>query len=226
MKTETKSIFQLIPEASGKIGAIPKGQKNTEQNYMFRGIDDFLTACNRVFSEVGIFIVPEVLDKEQSIGATKNGTAFLHVVLTVKYTIYAADGSNIVSVVKGEARDYADKAVNKCMSAAFKYMLMQVFCVATQDIADADKDHIESAAPVAQPKPQSKPELSPAAKVAAIPAGVANLKTIEELNVFWVRCQPLLNADNESAIKDLFTKKAKDFGALYSNAENKFLMYA
>lgn len=226
MEIKSKTIFQLIPEASGKIGAIPKGQKNTEQNYMFRGIDDFLTACNRVFSEVGIFIVPEVLDKEQSTGATKNGTAFLHVVLTVKYTIYAADGSNIVSVVKGEARDYADKAVNKCMSAAFKYMLMQVFCVATQDIADADKDHIESAAPVAQPKQQPKPELSDNDKRAAIPAGVANLKTIEELNIFWSRCQPLMNADNETAIKTLFAEKAKTFGAIFSNAENRFLMYA
>lgn len=226
METKNKTIFQLIPEASGKIGAIPKGQKNTEQNYMFRGIDDFLTACNRVFADVGIFIVPEVLEKEQTSGATKNGTAFLHVVLTVKYTIYAADGSNIIAVVKGEARDYADKAVNKCMSAAFKYMLMQVFCVATQDIADADKEHIESAAPVAQPKPQPKPELTPAAKVAAIPAAVANLKNIETLNVLWSRCQDLITEENESQIKRLFAEKAKTFGAMYSNAENKFLCYA
>ncbi len=221
-----KTIFQLIPEASGKIGAIPKSQKNNEQNYMFRGIDDFLTACNRVFSDVGIFIVPEVLEKEQTSGATKNGTAFLHIVLTVKYTIYAADGSNIIAVVKGEARDYADKAINKCMSAAFKYMLMQVFCVATQDIADADKDHIESAAPVAVPKPEPKKELTPEAKVAAIPAGVANCKTLDSLNVFWARCQDLINDKNEAQIKAVFNAKAKEFGALFMDAENKFLMYA
>lgn len=71
-----------------------------------------------------------------------------------------------------------------------------------------------------------KPELSDNDKRAAIPAAVANLKDIEALNVFWVRCQPLMTEDNEAAIKDLFTKKAKEFGALYSNQENKFLCYA
>jgi len=229
-ETKGKTIFQLIPEASGKIGAIPKSKKNNEQNYMFRGIDDFLTACNRVFSDVGIFIVPEVLEKEQTSGVTKNGTAFLHIVLTVKYTIYAADGSNIIAVVKGEARDYADKAINKCMSAAFKYMLMQVFCVATQDIADANKEHIESAAPVVLPKPEPKKELTPAAKLAAIPAAVANLKDLAALNVFYARCQPILDdpANGLTAIDydrfaKIFADKAAKFGAKFSGQLNKFV---
>lgn len=221
METKNKTIFQLIPEAIGKIGAIPKGQRNIEQNYMFRGIDDFMNACNKVFSEIGIFCVPEVVEDREVFGMTTKGTPYKDVFLKMKYTFYASDGSNICAIVKGEARDYGDKATNKALSAAMKYALMQVFCITTKDNADTDKETPE---PKTEQKP--RPILSPAAKVAAIPAAVANLKSVEELNIFWSRCQPLMTEENETQIKELFSKKAKEFGAMFSNAENKYLCNA
>ena len=46
----------------------------------------------------------------------------------------------------GEAMDSADKATNKAMSAAYKYLCMQVFCIPTEGMEDADSQTHEVAA--------------------------------------------------------------------------------
>jgi hypothetical protein len=156
-----------------------------------------------------------------------------HVFLKVQFRFYASDGSYVEAITEGEAMDSGDKATNKAQSAAFKYACMELFCIPTKELLDADAETQPETVTTKQPETvkattqvKAKPELSDNDKRAAIPAAVANLKTIEALNVFWVRCRPLMTEDNEAAIKDLFTKKAKEFGALYSNQENKFLCYA
>jgi hypothetical protein len=52
--------------------------------------------------------------------------------------------------------DSADKATNKAMSAAYKYMAMQTFCIPTEGDNDADASHYEvrrEAAPLHTPAP-------------------------------------------------------------------------
>lgn len=130
----------------------------------------------------------------------------------------------------------AETATAQQIGSAITYMKRYALLAILGVVGDDDDDGNEAskttppAAPKAQPKqevkPEVKPELTPAAKVAAIPAAVANLKNIETLNVLWSRSQPLLTEENETAIKTLFAEKAKTFGALYSNQENKFLCYA
>jgi hypothetical protein len=216
METKSKNIFQLIPEAIGKIGAIPKNQKNAEQNYMFRGIDDFMNACNKVFSEIGIFCIPEVLEDKEIFGTTKNGTQYKEVLLKMKYTFYASDGSSVSATVKGEARDYGDKATNKALSAAMKYALMQVFCITTKDNADSDKE-------TAQPEPPKV--LTDSEKIATIPATLAKIKTLNQLNTFYARCKDLIvgiGLHEKVKINEAFDVKAKEFGALWSGSQNKF----
>lgn len=60
--------------------------------------------------------------------------------MTVTYNFTAADGSSVASKVVGEAFDFGDKATNKAMSAAHKYLLLQTFLIPTHDIADADQN--------------------------------------------------------------------------------------
>lgn len=50
----------------------------------------------------------------------------------------AVDGSRHTVSTFGEAMDSADKATNKAMSAAYKYMAMQTFCIPTEGDNDAD----------------------------------------------------------------------------------------
>jgi hypothetical protein len=62
-----------------------------------------------------------------------------YVVCEVSFDLVSAvDGSRHTVHVIGEAMDSGDKATNKAMSAAYKYMAMQVFCIPTEGDNDAD----------------------------------------------------------------------------------------
>jgi ERF superfamily len=78
-----------------------------------------------------------VLDRDVAERETKQGGILIYTTLTMAYTFYAPDGSNVRAVVVGEAMDTGDKSSNKAMSAALKYALLQIFCVPTE-IEDAD----------------------------------------------------------------------------------------
>lgn len=145
--SENKMIFGLIGQAMRKIGAIGKESENTQQKYKFRGIDAVYNALNPVMSELGLFICPEILDhrREERISEkTYNGqttqTVLKYSILTIKYTLYAPDGSNVSCVVVGEGMDSGDKASNKAMSVALKYACFQLFMIPTEEMVDPDAE--------------------------------------------------------------------------------------
>ena len=130
-----------------KIGAIDKGQRNVQQGFMFRGIDDFMNALHGLMADAGIIILPsEVEHVQETFQTAKGGTQFrtrLHLQFTFVST---EDGSSVTADGWGEAADNGDKGYNKCKSIALKYVLMQMFLVPTKDIADPDKETPEDVA--------------------------------------------------------------------------------
>jgi len=161
----SEQIFELIPKVMAEVGAIEKGRKNTQQNYAFRGIDDVFAAFQGPLAKHSVFYVPEVLDKQVTERESRNGATLIYTTLTVAYTFYAPDGSNVRAVVVGEAMDSADKSSNKAMSAALKYALLQIFCVPTEsEDADAHSHDLKPSARAARPaQPQPEGEPSPTA---------------------------------------------------------------
>lgn len=144
---EGKMIYGLIGQAMRKIGAIGKTSENTQQKYKFRGIDAVYNALNPVMSELGLFVCPEILDhrREERISEkTYNGqtsqTVLKYSILTIKYTLFAPDGSNVSCVVVGEGMDSGDKASNKAMSVALKYACFQLFMIPTEEMIDPDSE--------------------------------------------------------------------------------------
>lgn len=137
---ENKKIYQQIPKAIQAIGAIGKNGNNSHQNYKFRSIDDMYNKIQPVLPDLGLFFVPTVLESKEEHFETQKGAKSIRVKQRVKYDIFAEDGSSVVSIVEGEAVDTSDKATNKAMTAAFKYMLIQVFCIAIEGLDDADKE--------------------------------------------------------------------------------------
>ena len=140
-------IFGLIGQAMRKIGAIGKDSKNAQQGYKFRGIDAVYNALNPVMAELGLFICPEILDhrreeriSEKEYNGQKSQTVLKYSILTIKYTLYAPDGSNVSCVVVGEGMDSGDKASNKAMSVALKYACFQLFMIPTEEMVDPDAE--------------------------------------------------------------------------------------
>lgn len=190
--SENAMIFGLIGQAMRKIGAIGKDSKNAQQGYKFRGIDAVYNALNPVMAELGLFICPEILDhrreeriSEKEYNGQKTQTVLKYSILTIKYTLFAPDGSNVSCVVVGEGMDSGDKASNKAMSVALKYACFQLFMIPTEEMVDPDAETHEvtskaqtPATPraaqqeriVARSTAQQKAEVTQAATVPPTPA--------------------------------------------------------
>ena len=132
----TKSICAITAE----IGALGKNKKNEQQGYAFRGVDDLMNALHPLFAKYGVFLMPEVTNTQRDERITAKGTALISVTVTVRYHFVAMDGSEIVATVVGEGMDSADKATNKAMTAAFKNVCFQTFCIPTDEVTKSDPD--------------------------------------------------------------------------------------
>lgn len=155
-------IFELMSRVMASIDPISKDRKNEHFNYKFRGIDDVMNSLHPALTKYGVFYIPEILSSEDSTIQRSKGPA-IRVKVKIKYTFYAPDGSWVASVVSGEGVDNEDKASNKAMSAALKYMLLQVFCIPTEDLEDADA----AAAVHGQPKQAQAKKPDPAKQAQA-----------------------------------------------------------
>lgn len=149
---EKKNIYQSINAVMNDIGAVGKNTRNTQQGFMFRGIDAVMNAINPALIKNKVFIVPEILEQSREERTTKNGSLLIYSICKVKYTFYAEDGSSIEAVVIGEGMDSGDKATNKAMSIAFKYACFQVFCIPTEEMKDPDAECHEVTEKTATPK--------------------------------------------------------------------------
>lgn len=118
---------------------IGKNNKNQQQGYKFRGIDDIYNALSRSLSDAGLCVLPRVLSRECVERSSAKGGALFYVTVDVEFDFVASeDGSRHTVKTFGEAMDSADKATNKAMSAAYKYACMQAFCIPTEGDNDAD----------------------------------------------------------------------------------------
>lgn len=140
-------IFGLIQKAMQKVGAIGKDSVNKQQGFKYRGIDAVYNALNPVMAELGLFICPEVIDHKREERRTLkeyNGqqkeSVLLYSILTIRYTIFAPDGSFISCTVIGEGMDSGDKASNKAMSVAMKYAMFQLLMIPTEEMVDPDAE--------------------------------------------------------------------------------------
>lgn len=168
------SIHVLMSRVMADVGAIGKNSRNTQQNFVFRGIDDVMNAVNGALCKHGVFYAPEVLNAEYFNYTTKNGTGMRSATLDVAYTFYGPAGDSVQTVFKGEASDSGDKATNKALAAALKYCLLHTFCIPTEEQArdDADRHSPEVSDGVSAPQSGGPNGESPAAgsPVAAVPS--------------------------------------------------------
>lgn len=121
--------IQMVTAAFAEKG-ISKSHKNEQQGFAFRGIDDVLNRMSKELVEANIVIIPRVISRDVSERVNSRGNPLFYVVLTVEYKIMSTlDGSSVTCVTVGEAMDSGDKATNKALSIAYKYMAFQLFSI-------------------------------------------------------------------------------------------------
>lgn len=134
-------VYVAIQQVQGMLAVegIGKDSRNEQQKFNFRGIDAVYNELAKFLPRAGLTILPRVTHMERAERESNNGKALFSVFLTVEYDLVSSvDGTKHTVCVIGEAMDSGDKATNKAMSAAYKYMCFQAFCIPTEGDNDAD----------------------------------------------------------------------------------------
>ncbi len=133
-----KQIYQRIANINKKINAIGKKSKNISQNFMFRGIDDIMNELHSLFVEEEVFILQNVKEYDIKEVNTRSGGVLTYTRAKIDFIYTTIDGSSIMTSNVGEAMDTGDKGMNKAMSIALKYSLLQLFLIPTKEEKDPD----------------------------------------------------------------------------------------
>lgn len=141
---ETGQIYGRLAAIMKEVKAISKSQKNQQQGFMFRGIDIIMNDLHNLFAKNEVFILPEVLSFTTEDRPSKSGGVMTFTRATVKYSYSTVDGSSVYTVTVGEAMDSGDKGMNKAMSIALKYSLLQLFLIPTNEVKDPDAFYHET----------------------------------------------------------------------------------
>jgi hypothetical protein len=133
------TVVQALSAVMEDVQAVKKGDRNTQQNYSFRGVDSVVNAVGPALRKHGVIVVPVGAVCESEHYTTAKGTPMKGVTLTVSFRFYGPAGDFIDACVAGEASDTGDKATPKAHSVAYRTLLLQALCIPT-DEADPDSE--------------------------------------------------------------------------------------
>ena len=172
--TDTKptNVVEALSRIMAELPAIGKDQKSV-QGYQYRGIEQITTLLQPLLSKYGVIFAPNVTHWTSD-EIVVNGKPWTDQKLTVCYHIYGPGGyeDSLNVTVIGIGRDNSDKGANKAMSQAFKYCLLQVFCIADSK-DDSDSEPAYEATHVSPSAPAPAEKRAPVAAPVPAQAGAA-----------------------------------------------------
>lgn len=162
---ELGNLVKKLALIKGELGAIQKDAKH-QQGYSYHSSEQVLGMLNQKTSEKGLMIIPSC-NLRETITPVDGQTRVFY---DYQFLIIDADsGASITATwsqdapmsmaTKSGAIIADDKASGKAHTYAFKYWLMKVFMVSSQDDVDLDENHQEdkSSAPAKSAPPKTAP---------------------------------------------------------------------
>lgn len=127
------TVVEALAAVMADVQAVGKNQRNTQQNFSFRGVDAVMNAVGPALREHGVIVLPRVLSKSYRDFHTGNDKLMHEAVLEVEFTFVGPEGDTLVASAMGESADAGDKATAKAHSVAFRTVLLQALCIPTDD---------------------------------------------------------------------------------------------
>lgn len=142
---------ELVAKVMQDVRALSKDQRNKDQGFMFRGIDDVMGVVGPALRQHGLVVQSETLSNERDSYDTKSGTRMSRAVVGMRYLFTAPDDTVVWTEAYGEAADAGDKCVSKAMSVAYRTAILQMLCLPTGE-PDPDETSHERVQEPAQPQ--------------------------------------------------------------------------
>lgn len=176
--SDKPTVVEAMLAAMAEVQAVGKAQRNTEQNYNFRGIDAVVNAVGPAFRNHGILPIPLKSTANYRDVLTSRGKPSRECTVTVTYRFYGPAGDFIDAEVPGESMDFGDKGTAKAMSVAYRILLLQSLCIPTDDV-DPDTHSYERAVDERPAEPVTDPEWLSQAEASL--ASAASLEALGEV---------------------------------------------
>lgn len=152
------NIIEAIAAVMGELPGIGKGERS-QAGYNYRGIEAITKEIQTLLSKYKVVFVPRVVARHTK-DIVVNNNPWTQEELTVIYTVYGPGGVEDrieVGPIVALGRDNSDKGANKCMTQAFKYALLQTFCIGdAKDDGDAETHTNDK--PGGNPQGETKPQ--------------------------------------------------------------------
>lgn len=205
-----KSVLEALHSVQKSLATqgMAKEGANTFDGYNFRGIDQVYNNLGPLLAEHKLLILPQVLDRSEQVYTNAKGTQMVRTVLRVRFVCKAVDCDGEEHIESfGEAADRSDKSTNKAMSAAFKYAMINAFCIpivpGSVDDADAESPVHEQELPAAgameygqggpqlQAEPPAASPFIPMERALQIQTMVKSIVALtDEAFWSWIKVQP------------------------------------
>jgi hypothetical protein len=125
-------VYQAIRAITSEFAGdpIPKSHINLHDQYFYRSIDDVLNRLGPLLAKHRLCVLPRVFRRTEVERPGDGNCLLVSVSVEASYDLVSArDGSRHRIRAMGEALDAGDKATAKAMSAAYKYAMLQAFCI-------------------------------------------------------------------------------------------------
>lgn len=141
--TAERPVIKAIVEIMRDVGAVEKKGRNDFHKYDYATAADVAHALQKRMADAGLVIIPH----QRSMSFVGDGQALT---MEFEFTVMHTSGDKLddAPVFSGMARardskgGFDDKAANKCLTAASKYFVLNLFRIPTGDYHDADADAI------------------------------------------------------------------------------------
>lgn len=134
------NVIAALAAIMADLPGITKDERS-EQGYNYRGIEAITRHVQHLCGKHGVVFVPRVVRRTTK-EFTINSRPWTEDAAEVIYTVYGPGGIEDriqVGPLVGLGRDNSDKGMNKAMTQAFKYALIQTLCIGDgKDDPDAD----------------------------------------------------------------------------------------
>lgn len=119
--------------ASKLVGPVEKNGMNQHFKFKFQAWEDVVPAVQAACSEVGLWLLPSIVQSEQ---------AGDHTTIVMEVTLIDSDsGETMTARWEGEGKDGQDKGLQKAATSAYKYLLLKLLMIPTKGIEhDSDGD--------------------------------------------------------------------------------------
>ena len=203
------SVAAKIQQVMSRVGYIKKDkQLEGGGKYKYLSEEAVTAELHSAFADIGLVIIPtamEILDNRED--ATRNGGILFNTRIRATYLIMDPDdGTSLQIQTLGEGADSGDKAINKCMTGAYKYALRQSFVISTGD----DPDHTASQESTASTRknPQTTRPATTAQRVTT-PAGESATAPSAPITVTSVESLAMERGLTEAAFRALLARAYK-----------------